>query len=116
MPLSDILCKICCIFPKPGYRHFLLADANGNGSPSGTPRAQRRPTPAPAIANSVFYPDVRDPGAANNNHSTVSGAERKRRQVKALEEFARNHERFRRELMPDVSAYRERQGQPLIQL
>nr|AAL29181.1 SD10969p [Drosophila melanogaster] len=91
-------------------------DANGNGSPSGTPRAQRRPTPAPAIANSVFYPDVRDPGAANNNHSTVSGAERQRRQVKALEEFARNHERFRRELMPDVSAYRERQGQPLIQL
>ncbi|EDW88845.1 sesquipedalian-1 [Drosophila yakuba] len=91
-------------------------DANGNGSPSGTPRAQRRPTPAPGIANSVFYPDARDQGAVNNNHSTISAAERQRRQVKALEEFARNHERFRRELMPDVSAYRERQGQPLIQL
>ncbi|XP_043643539.1 sesquipedalian-1 [Drosophila teissieri] len=91
-------------------------DANGNGSPSGTPRAQHRPTPAPGIANSVFYPDARDQGAVNNNHSTISGAERQRRQVKALEEFTRNHERFRRELMPDVSAYRERQGQPLIQL
>ncbi|KAI8038287.1 sesquipedalian-1 [Drosophila gunungcola] len=103
-------------------------DANGNGSPSGTPKAQRRPTPASSVATSVFYPDARDPGAApvstvlsraaNNNYSssTISNAERQRRRIRAMEDFARNHERFRQELMPDVSAYRERQGQPLIQL
>ncbi|XP_017056443.1 sesquipedalian-1 [Drosophila ficusphila] len=92
-----------------------LMDANGNGSPSGTPKAHRRPTPGTSVATSVFYPDARDPGAASNIHHKTN-AERQRRKVKALEDFTRNHERFRQELMPDVSAYRERQGQPLIQL
>ncbi|XP_016978337.2 uncharacterized protein LOC108044003 isoform X1 [Drosophila rhopaloa] len=103
-------------------------DANGNGSPSGTPQAQRRHIPAPSVATSVFYPDARDPGAAgvftvlsrpaNNNHSSrvISAAERQRRRLRAMEDFTRNHEHYRQELMPDVSAYRERQGQPLIQL
>ncbi|XP_037731530.1 sesquipedalian-1 isoform X2 [Drosophila subpulchrella] len=91
-------------------------DANVNGRPSETPREQRRPTAAPAIATNVFYPDAKSVGAINNNHITLSSGERRLRRVRALDDFSRNHERFRQELMPDVSAYRGRHGQPLIQL
>ncbi|XP_017079531.1 sesquipedalian-1 [Drosophila eugracilis] len=86
-------------------------DANGNGSPNGTPRVQRRPTQPPPTATTIFYPET-----VNNNQSNISVAERQRRRAEALDDFSRSHERFREELMPDVSAYRERQGQPLIQL
>ncbi|XP_065723377.2 sesquipedalian-1 isoform X1 [Drosophila suzukii] len=94
----------------------VLLDANANGRPSGAPREQRRPTAAPAIATNVFYPDTQSLGAINNNHITLSSGERLLRRVRALDDFSRNHERFRQELMPDVSSYRGRHGQPLIQL
>ncbi|KAH8298029.1 hypothetical protein KR018_004783 [Drosophila ironensis] len=87
----------------------LMQDANGNASPQGTPKVSRRP---PASV-SVFYSQVEQP------QRTVlprNSAEAQRRRAKVLEEFVRNHEGFRKELMPEVTAYRERQGQPLIDL
>ncbi|XP_050746236.1 sesquipedalian-1 [Drosophila biarmipes] len=77
-------------------------DAYSNERPSRTPREQRCPTVATAITTRVFYQDAKK--------------ERQRRRIKALNDFALNHERFRKELMGDVSAYRERLTQPLIKL
>ncbi|EDW28221.1 GL19054 [Drosophila persimilis] len=96
-------------------------DGNGNGSPHGTPKAHRRPAPQPVT--SAFYIDHQSsetagrptvlPRNANNNH--IDSAEQKRRQAKAKEDFNRNHEHFRKELMPGIVAYRATQKQPLIQ-
>ncbi|KAH8325958.1 hypothetical protein KR067_011008 [Drosophila pandora] len=95
---------------------FPLADANGNGTPHGTPKASRRHPPTHQ-GTSVFYSEASDPansvlprGQPKISRTKCSEQQRKR----TLEEFVRTHERFRKELMPDVTDYRERQVQPLI--
>ncbi|KAH8241092.1 hypothetical protein KR026_012013 [Drosophila bipectinata] len=92
---------------------ILNKDANGNGTPHGTPKATRRPPPA-HHGTSIFYPEPSDPVTSVlprvPRRTKCSEQQRKR----TLEEFIRIHERFRQELMPDVTDYRERQVQPLI--
>ncbi|XP_030555961.1 sesquipedalian-1 [Drosophila novamexicana] len=98
-------------------------NGNGNGSPQSTPRAQRRQAAAGA-SPSIFYNDLPVATARstvlascnnNNNSKPIDRLEQQRRVAKAVEEFKRNHERFRQVVMPDIVAYRERRKQPLIQ-
>jgi len=121
MPFSELITKICCVFPKQGYKILPVAD-NGNGSPQTTPKAMRRYGIGPSP--SIFYNDppavparssVLSSSSNNNNHADVDRLEEQRRLIKAIEEFKRNHERFRNVVMPDIIAYRERRNKPLIQ-
>ncbi|XP_064553371.1 sesquipedalian-1 [Drosophila montana] len=104
-------------------------NGNGKGSPQSTPRAQRRQATTGA-SPSVFYNDLpvatarstvlaSSSSSYNNNNNNISRPidrlEQQRRVAKAVEEFKRNHERFRQVVMPDIVAYRERRKQPLIQ-
>ncbi|EDW63607.1 sesquipedalian-1 [Drosophila virilis] len=104
-----------------------LDNGNANGSPQSTPRAQRRQAAAAAAAGaspSIFYNDLpvataRSTVLASYNNNNISKPidrlEQQRRVAKAVEEFKRQHERFRQIVMPDIVAYRERRKQPLIQ-
>ncbi|KAH8413967.1 hypothetical protein KR009_008989 [Drosophila setifemur] len=97
--------------------HLMITqDANGNRSSHGMPKVLRR-LPHTHPISSGFHTETLDQGSTilqiRNKNTHTSSVERRSR---ALEEFARTHEQFRQKLMPDVSAYRERHGQPLIQL
>ncbi|KAH8282448.1 hypothetical protein KR054_007777, partial [Drosophila jambulina] len=87
-----------------------------NRSPHGTPKVNRRHPPHTQTATSVFYPDARGPEVVGGVSTVLPRKNTGRTSSSAKEDFVRTHERFRRELMPDVKAYRERHNQPLIDL
>ncbi|KAH8281220.1 hypothetical protein KR044_011658 [Drosophila immigrans] len=87
---------------------------NGNISPQTTVKARRHGTDQ---SPTIFYKDNLTGSAesANGNIVHIDRMEQQRRLSKALEEFKRNHEHFRKIIMSDIVAYRERRRQPLIQ-
>ncbi|XP_017097101.2 sesquipedalian-1 [Drosophila bipectinata] len=113
MPFSNVHFGSSTARSQQEKTSILNKDANGNGTPHGTPKATRRPPPA-HHGTSIFYPEPSDPVTSVlprvPRRTKCSEQQRKR----TLEEFIRIHERFRQELMPDVTDYRERQVQPLI--
>ncbi|ALC38168.1 CG12393 [Drosophila busckii] len=130
MPICDIVTKICCIFPTQGYKLLNVADnknANCSDNPQRTPKGTRRQAPGVVAAaasgaapHSVFYKDQPVAPARSAALQTISNnnvgdrAEQQRRCAQAIEDFKRDHERYREHVMPDIIAYRQRHKQPLI--
>lgn len=73
-----------------------------NKSPQRTPKPTR---PAPIASKTIN----------NNNNSHVESEEHQRRIAAAIAEFKERHEYYRKEVMPDIVAYRKSQNQLLIQ-
>ncbi|XP_068150352.1 sesquipedalian-1 [Drosophila tropicalis] len=97
------------------------SDGNGN---TGSPIVIRRHAPhtqQQQLVQSNFTttkPTVLPRNNNNNNtnqHQQSNQLELHKMRAKAMEDFKRHHEHYRKELMPDIMAHRQRQGQPLIQ-
>ncbi|XP_062133289.1 sesquipedalian-1 isoform X1 [Drosophila sulfurigaster albostrigata] len=80
-----------------------------------TPKGRRHGIgPSPTI----FYNDNFTTSSQSGKLASITNVERMEQQIRlanAIEEFTRNHEQFRKNVMSDIIAYRERQSQPLIQ-
>ncbi|KAH8404985.1 hypothetical protein KR215_008252 [Drosophila sulfurigaster] len=66
----------------------------------------------------IFYNDNFTTSSQSGKLASITNVERMEQQIRlanAIEEFTRNHEQFRKNVMSDIIAYRERQSQPLIQ-
>lgn len=72
-----------------------------------SPQHTHKPTRPAPIANKTIN--------NNNNNSHVENEEHQRRIAIAIAEFKERHEYYRKELMPDIDAYRKSQNQLLIQ-
>ncbi|XP_046866754.1 uncharacterized protein LOC6642176 isoform X3 [Drosophila willistoni] len=122
MTLNELITKICCIFPSQGYKPLSFSDGNGNtGSPLVIRRHAPHLQPQQQLVQSNFTttkPTVLPRNNNNNNnhqHQQYNQLELQKMRAKAMEDFKRHHEHYRKELMPDITAHRQRQGQPLIQ-
>ncbi|XP_017855491.2 sesquipedalian-1 isoform X1 [Drosophila busckii] len=116
---------------KQQQEHQQLMDnknANCSDNPQRTPKGTRRQAPGVVAAaasgaapHSVFYKDQPVAPARSAALQTISNnnvgdrAEQQRRCAQAIEDFKRDHERYREHVMPDIIAYRQRHKQPLIQ-
>ncbi|XP_002065338.2 sesquipedalian-1 isoform X2 [Drosophila willistoni] len=100
----------------------IRSDGNGNtGSPLVIRRHAPHLQPQQQLVQSNFTttkPTVLPRNNNNNNnhqHQQYNQLELQKMRAKAMEDFKRHHEHYRKELMPDITAHRQRQGQPLIQ-
>lgn len=117
-----MLSKICCFFAREGYETLPHFSETGNGSPHRTPKPL---VPPRGASPSVFYADSPETvlpirnninTADPNSHAAVDSMERRRQRLAlAMEQFKKEHEAYRKEVMPDIVAYRRTRKQPLIQ-